>query len=709
MQQNNGVAVSGIAALHVKRAWKEWTATDVPTLLFIFKATIAGLIAFITAVILHLPDPRTAVFTTFIVMQPQSGLVFTKSYYRAIGTVVGVGVAIVVMGMFAQDRAWFIAAFAFWIGICTAAGVKYRNFQSYGFLLAGYTVCIVALPVIGHPLDLFDVAISRFSEVITGIISATMVSDMIFPRNLLSSLLARERERFSGVLTILADDAALFDIKKATAVDSSSFLGGIVGFETVRANSVFESAVERKNLHYSIQLNQEYMKLTTTSHSLQSIIVRMDALGAQEVVEELHGLYAQVAAVLKTASGIAVSTHDLLPLLERFVHLRSTLEKQILEKRESLWEHLDTQRYFAFVAASDLIVRLSEELYKYCDTYAAFLSLRAPGKNAKQIDQTVRFKNHTDNALVALAVLRGSGVFIVTMLFWILSGWQYAPFSITIAVAIGLLVGVLPRPLDMLADFIKGALVAVVIAAVYNFFILPAFTFDLPTVCFAIAPMLALLAWMVTKPSLGGFLFGFMFVFMTQTAFDAYRQTDLAQFSQGVLSAIIGIGFAATAYLLVNFWSCSLTQKRVAQLLRKRIRALCYKPLNVQREMLESTGRDLVQQFSTQGRLNVRSSRFVFEWLLSSLEIGRAVIAVRKVLESRAVPSRHGKIDAALQALQIYFEIPNQGTSRQMLQALEDVLQNEVSDINIYDEIALIYTIVSNPASLPTYKEDACR
>jgi uncharacterized membrane protein YccC len=707
MMQQNSIRVSG-TSLHLKRAWLEWTATDMPTLLFVLKATLAGLIAFVTAVILHLPDPRTAVFTTFIVMQPQSGLVFSKSYYRAIGTVVGVGVAIIIMGMFVQDRVWFIGAFALWIGICTAAGVKYRNFQSYGFLLAGYTVCIIALPVIEHPLDLFDVAISRFSEVMTGIISATMISDMLFPRNLLSSLLARERERFAGVLGVLADDTSLFDTKRSSTADSASFLGGIVGFEAVRANGAFESAVERKNLHYSIELNHTYMNLTTTLHSLQSIIARIDLFAPHEVKEELRGLYLPIASMLQSASNVAVSTKDLIPLLERVVHLRKTVETQIEKKRRDLEEHLDFKSYYAFVAAGNLILRLLDEIYKYCDTYAAFLSLRAPNKSAKQIDQMVRFKNHTDNTLVALAVLRGSGVLIVTMLFWILSGWQYATLSVTIAVAIGLLVGVLPRPLDMLADFIKGALVSVVIAAVYNFYILPAFTFDLLSVCFALIPMLALLAWMATKPRLGGFLFGFMFIFMTQTAFDAYRQTDLAQFAQGVAAVILGIGFAATAYLLVNFWSCSLTQKRVGRVLRKRVAALCYKPLNIQREMLESTGRDLVQQFSTQGRLNVRSSRFVFMWLLSSLEIGRAVIALRKDMKEDVRVKERGKVQESLDAVQKYFESPQEQSAQQMMERLETLLSDTKERKNVSDEIALIYTIVSDPNSLPIQKEDVC-
>ena len=228
------------------------------------------------------------------------------------------------------------------------------------------------------------------------------------------------------------------------------------------------------------------------------------------------------------------------------------------------------------------------------------------------------------------------------------------------------------------------------------------------TVCFAITPLLMLMAWMVTKPHLGGFLFGFLFIFMTQTAFDAYRQTNPAEFIQGVSAAILGIGFAATAYLLVNFWSCSLTQKRVRSVLRKRVAALCYKPQNIQREMLESTGRDLVQQFSTQGRLNVRSSRFVFAWLLSSLELGRAVITLQTGLKQEMPAKVRDKIQKAIKSIGAYFELPKEQNQSQMIACLEELLQEVKEPKSVSDEIALIYTIVSDQTALPTHKEDVC-
>jgi uncharacterized membrane protein YccC len=145
MQADNALLTS-LKPFPWKRTLQEWLTIDAPVLIYMGKTIIAALLALWIAMKLNMPDPRTAIFTVFIVMQPQSGLVFAKSYYRVLGTIAGVGISLVIIGMFSQDPIWFITFFALWIGLTTAAGFKYRNFQFYGFVLAGYTLCIVALP-----------------------------------------------------------------------------------------------------------------------------------------------------------------------------------------------------------------------------------------------------------------------------------------------------------------------------------------------------------------------------------------------------------------------------------------------------------------------------------------------------------------------------------------------------------------------------------
>jgi uncharacterized membrane protein YccC len=57
--------------------------------LFIFKMTLAVILAMWISIRFELGQPSTAMITFFVLMQPQTGMVLTKSIYRAFGTIFG--------------------------------------------------------------------------------------------------------------------------------------------------------------------------------------------------------------------------------------------------------------------------------------------------------------------------------------------------------------------------------------------------------------------------------------------------------------------------------------------------------------------------------------------------------------------------------------------------------------------------------------------
>ncbi|MDD5158668.1 MAG: FUSC family protein [Sulfuricurvum sp.] len=707
------LSMNVVFALPWRRALNEWLSIDAPILIYMVKATIAGLIALWISMKLNLPDPRTAIFTVFIVMQPQSGLVFSKSYYRVVGTIVGVGMSLLMMGFFAQDPIWFIGFFALWIGLCTAAGFKYRNFQSYGFVLAGYTLCIVALPVIETPLEVFDIAVSRFSEVVVGIMCATIISDIIFPRHLSESLLTAERERFGNILSTLAEPEAVFSAFDETNPSVSRFSSGVVGLNAVRINSAYESGSDQKERQHYSHLNHEYMNLSTTFHSLKSIIAAIKE-EEQPLLQALEHLYAPIASALQTRPNTVVDPEDLNRVIGELIEAKTCVQERY-EAEQKRYGDDDT-----YTSAAYLIIRLLNELNNHCVTYLSLLKHRQSGAASKELSRFVRFSTHTDNVLVALAALRGSGVLLLSMMFWIWTAWPYATLTITMAVVIGLLLGTLPSPIDGVKDFFKGSVLALGFAGVYDFFIIPAYTSDILTLGILIAPVLAFVGWMTTRPKLAIFSFGFVFMFMSQCALDPMYKIDPTKYLESSLAALIGVIFGGMAYLLVNFWSCSLTQKRVAKILRRQIVRVCEGELTIERSALESTGRDLVQQFSTQGRLNMRSSRLVFEWLLATLEIGRSILTIRRSLK-RISPQFHShSLAMALESIKDFFEEPSDSGRAGLLEELNETINSlrsgsyptERGQLKRYEilivEFALIRTIVLNSTTFPLIKEDTC-
>ena len=689
-------------AISVKNTFEEWLVKDAPTLIYMAKATIAALLAMFVSMTLTLADPRTAMFTTFIVMQPQSGLVFSKSYYRVLGTIAGVIMSVLMIGVFAQEPKLFIFFFAIWIGITTAAGVKYRNFQSYGFVLAGYTLCIVALPVIEQPMEIFQIATSRFSEVMVGILCATVVSEVLFPRKLSDSLLSSERERFENVFASLGNISSLFGAQDTKDVDVVKFSSGVVGVHAIAVNSAFESATDKRNRLYLEQLNLEFMHLSTTFHSLKNIIRDIELRASASTVDALKELYTPFAKVLQSIPKF--NDAGFVDMLNQLKELKESTHSQVPI-------NLKSDEYDTFNSAAYLITRVVEEYFIYANSYYAYIKLKSSGKVSKELTRVVRFKTHTDNVLVVLAALRGSGVLLVTMAFWLLSGWKYGTLTITMSVVIGLLIGTLPRPLDAVMNFLKGAVSAAFVAALYDFYIVPEYTTDVYTLGLVIIPVFAFVGWMTTRPKWTGFSLGFVFLFFSQSSFDLYYKIDPTTFMETTIASLLGVSFAGAAYILVNFWSCSLSQRRVAKVLRGQIVYLCNAPLNLQRGSLESLGRDMIQQFSTQGRLNNRSSRLVYEWLLTTLEIGGAIMRIRKNLNRLEAECK--LVDQTLEAIKEYFQTPTEALKQTLLDSLESTIKSlhvkQKEEIHIIAQLSLIKTILLSRVSIPVFKEDSCR
>src|SRR6266480_2027018 len=189
-----------------------WTDNStVVAVVFAFKTFLAGLLALFLAFWLGLDEPRWALLTVFVVSQPDSGLVLAKGFYRILGTIAGLLVSIALVFGLAQYGELFVAALAVWICFCNFAARAVRNFASYGFQLAGYTVAIVGIPAALNPAGAYPLVVARFTEIALGIICAALVSRLILVRELSPRRVERVRaltRRADGFATALLDPNA---------------------------------------------------------------------------------------------------------------------------------------------------------------------------------------------------------------------------------------------------------------------------------------------------------------------------------------------------------------------------------------------------------------------------------------------------------------------------------------------------------------------
>ncbi len=94
-----------------------------------------------------------------------------------------------------------MAAISLWIVALVYLSLLQRSPRAYVFLLAAYTLPIVALPPVDQPAQIFDLAVARIEEIVIGIVCAGLVGAIILPAKVAPALRARA-ERW------LADAAA---------------------------------------------------------------------------------------------------------------------------------------------------------------------------------------------------------------------------------------------------------------------------------------------------------------------------------------------------------------------------------------------------------------------------------------------------------------------------------------------------------------------
>lgn len=210
---------------------------------FAIKTLLGGGLALWCALRFGLEQPQWALMTAFIVAQPLSGMVVQKGLARLLGTLVGTFMAVVMMGLFAQAPLLFVPAFALWLGLCTASSTMLRSAWSYSFVLAGYTVAIIALPAVGKPQVIFDEAIARCTEICLGIICATLSSALLWPQRVVRQLVRQARDAWQAGVT--AARQALTG-ETQTRQGLLEVLARIVAVDAQREHAWFEGARGRQ-------------------------------------------------------------------------------------------------------------------------------------------------------------------------------------------------------------------------------------------------------------------------------------------------------------------------------------------------------------------------------------------------------------------------------------------------------------------------------
>lgn len=523
-------------------SWRDW--------LFSAKAFLAAMLALFIALSLDLPRPYWAMAAVYVVANPLAGATSSKALFRALGTLLGASAAVFLVPLFVNAPALLSVVVALWTGTLLFISMLDRTSRSYVFMLAGYTLPMIALPSVGSPETVFDVALARSEEIIIGIVCASVVSSIIFPTSVRSVLGQR--------ITTWLDDAGSWadeilrgeGASPATPLKRQKLAADVTGLDLIISQLRYD-ADSRDIVRHSRELRGRLLMLLPLFSSLAD---RLHALKARETVlpPELSAVLNDVADWLRQGGKSAADTTA--------VALSAKIEALQTADPDLNWDDL---------VLSSALARLKEivDLWQDCLTLRHEIVAGKRGgawRPAFRHRDVVGRSRHYDYALLAFSA--GSVVvgIAVACFFWIVSGWEDGAGFVTMAAVACSFFAALDRPVPFITSMFVWCAVSLVIAFVYIFAILPGInSYELLVLAFA-PPFLAL-GLLIPRPQSNMLAMLLTVNGATFIALQDRYSADFTTFINGAVASLVGVGFALVWTQLTRPFGAELAASRLVR------------------------------------------------------------------------------------------------------------------------------------------------
>lgn len=522
--------------LEWRRGFFDWARSDGVTWVYIFKVLFAAFLTLWLAMRLELPQPRTAMITVFIVMQPQSGQVFAKSFYRFLGTLAGSVVMVALIALFAQNTEPFLACLAVWVGLCSAGAARYRNFRAYGFVLAGYTAAMIGLPALAHPEGAFMAAVWRVLEISLGILCATLVSAAILPQTASAAMRNALYQRFGVFALFVTDGLRGRSKREAFEARNVGFIAEAVGLESLRSVTVFEDPHMRRRNGRLSRLNSEFMGITTRFNALHQLLERLRSSAADHVVNAIKPGLQTLAELLDGFSGRALTDADAARLAAALAEYKAELPAQVRRLRALFQETAPSDgQQLDFHTAYELLYRFVDDLHGYALTHA---SLADHSHERERWDEP--FVPQTNWLAATASGVRAAFILLVLGSYWVATAWPSGATMTMIAAATVGLSAATPNPKRMAFQMACGTLFGALIGFVEMFFIFPLID-GFPLLCVMLAPVIMLGSFLSSRPKYAGVGLGLLIFFSTGSVPDNLTVYNPYAFINDYIAMILGM------------------------------------------------------------------------------------------------------------------------------------------------------------------------
>ncbi|WP_321804128.1 FUSC family protein [Burkholderia sp. BCC1993] len=601
----------------------DWLQTDGLTWLYMAKVLLAVFLSLFIAMKLELPQPRTAMTTVFIVMQPQSGMVFAKSFYRICGTLVGLVVMLALVGLFPQQPEPFIVCTALWVGICTAGAARNRNFRSYGFVLAGYTAALIGIPASQHPDSAFLSALTRVAEVVLGIVCAGAVSALVFPQHIGPRMRTSAGTRFQTfvdyVCALMGGRIDPDSIESANA----DFIADAISFESSRSMVLFEGPEGRRRTVRLARLNAEFMAAATRLHALHQLMDRLRTSQSAAVVVALHEHFREIPPLLCRNGTSSEKPEDAAVVANQLHAYRTTLADRATKQR-SLLTNESAIALLEFETGIELLRRFVDDMQALAATYASLV-----GYGHARDDWDGTFEPKTSMLAACVAGVRAALVVTLLGSFWITTAWPSGTTFTLVGAAICALVSSTANPSRTARQMAGGTILAAIAGMLATFGLYPRID-GFPLLCVALTPFLLLGLFMSVRPQWAGYGVGYCIFFCFLAGPDNMTVFAPDAFINDAIALVLAMLASSLSYAVFAPPAAAWLRRLLLIEIRRHIITACDMPVRRDvrhfRSRFESSARDLAFQLLVFSGSGPAARKEALRWFFIVIEIGSAMI-----------------------------------------------------------------------------------
>ncbi len=525
------------------------TLSILPTLqewLFSGKSLLAALLALYLALRLGLPRPFWSMLTAYVVANPFSGAVRSKAAYRVGGTLLGATATTLMVPRLSNAPELLSLALALWVAACLYVSLLDRTPRSYVFMLAGYTAALIGFPTVTHPGAIFDVALARVEEITLGILCASAVHSLIFPRSLAPALLARLDHALTDARHWIGD--ALHGGAGQGARDRRQLAADITELRLMATHLPFDTS----HLRWTAQ----------AIHALQ------DRLSA--VVPLLSAIEDRLQALRQPeGGGLGPEWQRLLDDIARWSGETGESEQAPRLRRE-----IDalTPAIGAGTGWNDALkINLAARLHALLDGWEECRALRAridavfhgalPPAAVTEVAQSPRVL-HRDRGLALLSAFAAMIAIVGCCAFWIIAAWPAGAAAAMMAAVFCCFFASQDDPVPGIMRFLTYTVLSIPVSALYLLVLLPA-VHSFAMLALIVAPTFLLLGVLVARPASAPSAMAFLFGVAGALSMQDTGTADLVSFINSILAQLAGIAAAAMFTRLLRTVSADWTAQRL--------------------------------------------------------------------------------------------------------------------------------------------------